>query len=311
MILVVNLNASVDKRYQLSQLALGTVQRADSVENTAGGKGMHVANVAVALGAEVLVTGFLGGMAEPFFVEQLKRRKIREDFVRIVGETRSCLALLTADGMQTEVLEPGPEISSAECTAFQLKFAQLLPKADVVVLSGSLPRGISADFYAKLMRDAENQGHRQKFLLDTSGEALAEGIRARPYFVKPNQDELRALRGQEILTDENAAHEVRHFLQEGITLPVLSLGACGSLAGYGKKIFRITVPKITCKNPVGSGDAYVAGVAVGLSRNLPIKEVLRLGAACGTANAIEEESGFVRQVEVEKLLPQVQVEIIN
>lgn len=311
MILVVNLNASVDKRYQLQNFTLGKVQRADSVENTAGGKGMHVANVAAALGEDVLITGFLGGMAEPFFMEQLKRRKIRENFVRIAGETRSCLALLTADGTQTEVLEPGPEISAEERAAFQSKFAKLLPETDVIVLSGSLPRGVPLDFYAKLMHDAEKQEYKPKFLLDTSGEALAKGIQARPYFVKPNQDEIRALRGLEIRTDEDATREVRHFLQEGISLPVLSLGAHGSLAGYDEKIFRITVPKITCKNPVGSGDAYVAGVAVGLSRNLPIKEILRLGAACGTANAMEEESGFVRQEVVEKLLEQVHVEVIN
>lgn len=309
MILVINLNASVDKRYQLESLTKGTVMRAQSVDNTPGGKGLHVANVATILGEDVLVTGFLGGKSGEFIAEKTREYGIRGDFVPVAGETRSCLAILTPDGAQTEILEPGPEISAGELECFSEKYRQLLPQADVVVASGSVPRGVPDDFYGGLIRAAKDAG--KPFLLDTSGRLLARGVEAAPYFIKPNKDEIQALRGGAAEDEEDILRAVREFLDEGISLAVVSLGAQGSIAGSGGRLYRVTVPVVSCRNPVGSGDSYVAGVAAGLARHLPVEEVLRLGAACGTANAMEEESGFVRRETVESLLPQIRVEKIG
>ncbi len=308
MILVINLNASVDKRYQLEELTKGEVMRAASVDNTPGGKGLHVANVTTILGEDTLATGWLGGKSGEFIAERLTDYGINGDFVSVAGETRSCLAILTADGAQTEILEPGPLVSAAELQAFQQKYTELLERADVVVASGSVPQGVPTDFYGMLIREAKASGKR--FLLDTSGDLLRDGIAAQPYFIKPNKDEIQALRGRSVNTEEEVIREVETFLADGIGLAVVSLGAQGSIAGAGGHIYRVTVPVIDCRNPVGSGDAYVAGVAVGLARNLSIEEVLRLGAACGTANAMEEESGFVRRGVVEELLPQIHIEML-
>ena len=81
-----------------------------------------------------------------------------------------------------------------------------------------------------------------------------------------------------------------------------------SVAGYEGQLYRVTVPKIEALNPVGSGDSYVAGIAVGLSRGLAIEDTLKLAAACGTANALEPESGFVKKTVVEELIARIQVE---
>lgn len=309
MILVLNLNASVDKRYQLASLAKGTVMRAKSVDNTPGGKGLHVANVATILGEEVLVTGFLGGKSGEFIAEKTKEYGILGDFQQIAGETRSCLAILTEDGAQTEILEPGPMIRAEELQAFQEKFTRLLAKADVVVASGSVPRGVTKNFYAELIKETKAAG--KPFLLDTSGELLAEGIQARPAFIKPNKDEIEALYGKKLTSEAEVIEKVKAFLADGIMLAVVSLGKDGAIAGCQGKIYRVTVPSISCKNPVGSGDSYVAGIAVGFSRGLATGEMLRLAAACGTANAMEEESGFVRKSVVEDLLAKIQVTEID
>ena len=97
MILVINLNASVDKRYTLPELTKGKVMRAASVDNTPGGKGLHVANVATILGADCLATGMLGGKSGEFIAEKLEDYGIRQDFVHIAGEKRSCLAIITGE----------------------------------------------------------------------------------------------------------------------------------------------------------------------------------------------------------------------
>lgn len=308
MILVVNLNASLDKRYELVDFAKGKIVRAKSVDNTPGGKGIHVANVDTILGEDTVVTGFLGGKTGEFVASRLYDYGITGDFVDVAGETRSCLAILTEDGAQTEILEPGPEVSPAELKKFRDKYTELLGKADIVVASGSVPRGVPVDFYAFLIEEAHAAG--KKFLLDTSGDLLARGIEARPDFIKPNQDEIEALRGYRLHSEEDLVREIRHFLEEGIEIAAISLGSKGSLVGVRDEIYRVTVPEIACQNPVGSGDSYVAGIAAGLSRKLPIEDTLRLGAACGTANALEAESGFVRKGVVEKLFSAISVEKI-
>ncbi len=308
MILVINLNASVDKRYVLRDIVKGEVMRAASVDNTPGGKGLHVANVATILGEDCVTTGLLGGKSGEFIAEKLKAYGIRQDFVHVAGETRSCLAIITEDGTQTEILEPGPQVTEAEKETFLAKYQELLQQADLVVASGSVPQGIATDFYAGLIREAKAAG--KKFLLDTSGALLAEGIKAQPYFIKPNKDEIQALTGQRVASEAEVMREVQHFLQQGISLAVVSLGAAGSIAGFEGRIYRVTAPRIEAVNPVGSGDSYVAGIAAGLHRGLAIEQVLRLAAACGTANALEAESGFVQKEMVDKLQQQIKVELL-
>lgn len=308
MILVLNLNASVDKRYRMQDLLKGEVMRAQEVDNTPGGKGLHVANVVTILGEDCIATGYLGGKSGEFISDKLDDYGIKQDFVQVSGETRSCLAIITDDGAQTEILEPGPMISGVEQDAFMQKYNELLAQASVVVASGSMPKGLSADFYAQLIALAKEGG--KPFLLDTSGAALVEGMKAKPYFIKPNTDEIRAIKGINVESDEDVIKEVQAFMADGIKLPVVSLGARGSIAGYNNHVYKITVPKIECKNPVGSGDSFVAGIAVGVERGMSVEDMLSLGAACGTANAMEEESGFVQKEVVDELFAQINIEQI-
>lgn len=308
MILVINLNASVDKRYKMKDLIKGEVMRAAEVDNTPGGKGIHVANVATILGEDCIATGYLGGKSGEFISEKLQDYGIKQDFVQVAGETRSCLAIITESGAQTEILEPGPTVTQEEQEAFLAKYQELLSKAAVVAASGSMPKGLPGDFYGQLINLARKAG--KPFLLDTSGEALIQGIKAQPYFVKPNNDEIKVLVGAELRSDEDIVHVLQKFMEDGIKLPVISLGAQGSMAGYNQHVYKITVPKIQCKNPVGSGDSFVAGIAVGIERGMAIEDVLSLGAACGTANAMEDESGFVRKEVVEELFPQIKIQQI-
>lgn len=308
MILLINLNASVDKRYKMKDLIKGEVMRAAEVDNTPGGKGIHVANVATILGEDCIATGYLGGKSGEFISEKLQDYGIKQDFVQVAGETRSCLAIITESGAQTEILEPGPTVTPEEQEAFLAKYQELLSKAAVVAASGNMPKGLPGDFYGQLINLARKAG--KPFLLDTSGEALIQGIKAQPYFVKPNNDEIKVLVGAELRSDEDIVHVLQKFMEDGIKLPVISLGAQGSMAGYNQHVYKITVPKIQCKNPVGSGDSFVAGIAVGIERGMAIEDVLSLGAACGTANAMEDESGFVRKEVVEELFTQIKIQQI-
>lgn len=308
MILVVNLNASVDKRYKISEVTKGSVMRASHVDNTPGGKGIHVANVVTILKEDCIATGFLGGKTGEFIEEKLNEYNIRQDFVKIQGDTRECIAIITDDLTQTEILEPGPEVKISEQDEFIKKYTELIKDSDIIVASGSLPRNIPKDFYGKLIKMANDLG--KKFLLDTSGDLLKEGIKAKPFFIKPNKDEIEALTGRKIESVEDAIAEIKEFHKQGIELVVISLGSNGSVAGYNNKFYKVNVPKVNAVNPVGSGDSYVGGIAVALQRGYNIEDMLKYASACGTANALEEETGFVNKNTVEDLFNQISINTI-
>lgn len=200
MILTVTMNPSVDTRYQLDELIIDDVNRV-TPEKTAGGKGLNVARVLGQLGDDVVATGLLGGHMGAYMAELMDANGINNDFVPIKGETRICLNILHA-GNQTELLESGPTIAPEELDAFTAKFTELAGKADVVTISGSLPRGVEADYYAKITGIAENAG--AKVLLDTSGASLEAALKSevKPELVKPNLTEINGLLGTSFTTDD-------------------------------------------------------------------------------------------------------------
>src|SRR5690554_4246656 len=117
MILTVTLNPSVDMRFVVSEFARGGVYRSREDQQTAGGKGLNVTRVLKQLNAPVLATGLLGGANGDFIRQHLDADDIRHSFVDISGNTRACIAILE-EGVQTEVLGKGPEISENELSSF-------------------------------------------------------------------------------------------------------------------------------------------------------------------------------------------------
>lgn len=114
--------------------------------------------------------------------------------------------------------------------------------------------------------------------------------------------------GRKIESDSDALEEIKRFQEKGIELVVISLGSKGSIAGYKDKFYKVTVPKVKAINPVGSGDSYVAGIAVSLERGYSIEQMLKYASACGTANAMEEETGSVKENIVNELLEKIKIE---
>ena len=203
-------------------------------------------------------------------------------------------------------------VTADELAAFRAKYRELLRGANLVVDSGSIPQGVPKSIYADLIREAHDAGKR--FLLDTSGEALRTAFEAKPDFIKPNQAEVADLTERRAETEEDAQHAICALLDAGLPLACVSLGADGSLLGVAAEtpddppqLYRVKVPHIDCKNPVGSGDSFVGGFAAALASGKSPQEALRLAAACGTANAMEEESGSVTPETVQALLPKIAI----
>lgn len=306
MLLTITLNPSIDRRYSTKGFEKGKIFRTDDFQYTPGGKGINVSKVIKALDEPVVATGFLGGRAGSFIKEKLDEMNITSDFISIKGETRSCIAILSDDGSQTEILEPGPLILQEDMERFVCLYEKLIVDTDLVCASGSLPRGLSLDTYKVLIQLANKQG--KKFILDTSGEALKQGIEAKPYLIKPNREELESLIGKSICSENDIIKAAKSIINKGISIVAVSLGEEGSLVFNDNYMYRVKTPKINAINPVGSGDSMIGGFAVSIKRNYDFEDMLRLAAACGTANAMEEETGKVDINKVNKLMDEIIIE---
>lgn len=309
MILTITLNPSIDRRYNIEDFERGKVYRPTEFQFTPGGKGLNVTRVIRDLGEMVLATGFLGGFSGNYIQRNLDEMQIKNDFLFINGETRSCLNIISRDGIQTEILEPGPLILDEDISKFYCLYDKLLDKYEVICASGSLPRGLDKNTYKSLIQKANEKG--KKFILDTSGEALRLGIDAKPYLIKPNKEELERLVGLVITNENDIIRAVKPILKAECQVVVVSLGEEGALVFYENFIYRVIIPKIKAINPVGSGDSMIAGFAVSLVKNYEFKDMLKFATACGVANAMELETGKVSIDNIKRVISQISVERVN
>ncbi|HEK9980869.1 tagatose-6-phosphate kinase [Streptococcus equi subsp. zooepidemicus] len=308
MILTVTLNPSIDISYPLNRLTLDTVNRVNRTTKTAGGKGLNVTRVLAEAGQSVVATGFIGGKLGDFVIHQLQEQGISNQFFKIKGETRNCIAVLH-EGMQTEILEAGPYIDMDEAEGFLNHMSIIAKQFDVLTFSGSLPKGLAAHYYQDLITMARAYG--SKVVLDCSGAPLKAVLagKDKPTVIKPNLEELEDLIGQPVTLDEERLISLlSQPLFEGIEWIIVSLGAQGAFAKHHNRFYRVTIPKIEVVNPVGSGDATVAGIAWALAEGDDDETLLKKANVLGMLNAQETRTGHVNMAHFDELFDRIQVE---
>ena len=306
MILTVTLNPSIDISYPLEELKLDTVNRVSEVSKTAGGKGLNVTRVLAESGETVGATGFVGGTNGQFIKTHLPR-DVQSFFYDILGDTRNCIAILH-EGNQTEILEAGPEIIRTEALGFLHHFKLLMPTADVIAISGSLPTGLPVDYYASLIEIARESG--RKVVLDSSGKSLEAVLYSpfKPTVIKPNREELSQLLGRDVSADfEDLKEVLKDPLFEGIEWIIVSLGGDGAFAKHEDVFYKVDIPKIEVVNPVGSGDSTVAGISAGLSSGKDDAALLTHAMVLGMLNAQEKMTGHVNMAHYDDLYQQINV----
>jgi 1-phosphofructokinase family hexose kinase len=299
MIVVGGFNTAVDRFLEVDRVDAGTHIRARRSRAAPGGKGLHVALAAATLGEEVTLVGIVDSMHRAWFEAYLKERNVLAQLVEVSHPIRTCVAIKDSEGKTTEILEGGPTLSRTECETLLSRF-RALSVGGIAVLSGSIPRGLRDDTYRTLLRSANDAGSRT--LLDTSGRNLALGIEAPPFLVKINEPE-----GRELSPARDPRALVEALADSGVAVAVVTLGRAGALASWQGRLCRLEAPSGKTLNPVGSGDAFLGGVAAGLSQGLDPEDVLKLGIACGSAHAQSPEDGFFEKGTAKALSDQVRV----
>jgi 1-phosphofructokinase family hexose kinase len=308
-IVTVTLNAAIDRTLTVPNFQLGQRHRASQGLTLAGGKGINVARALKRLDVPVVATGLAGGRTGTRIVEELTAEAILNDFVRIADESRTSTAVVDPTaGTYTEMNEWGPHVEPEELTMLLEKISYLARGADMVVFSGTLPRGVEESFYADAIRDLNRRQVRA--VLDSEGMPLRLGAEAEPFLVTPNQREAEGIVGQEFTDDEDSLLALDRIADMGArnVLITSELVSFGLFREERKRVrLRAVAPAIEPVSAVGSGDVLLAAFLAARLADRPLDEALRAAVAAGAASTLELGAGRFEPREAARLQSSVDV----
>ncbi|HEV8544688.1 MAG TPA: hexose kinase [Candidatus Limnocylindrales bacterium] len=309
-LLFVAANPSIDRLYELDRLVAGEIHRPLSVVAVPGGKGLNATRAAAALGGSVTAVGIVAGRAGDWIVERLALIGIDARMARSSGETRTCVSVLDrSTGAMTEIYEHGEAIDAAAWDALEAIIRAEVERGDLaaVALSGSLPPGAPPEGFARIARSAASGSSAGPIpvIADTYGPALTAVLAERPAMVKLNAAEAGEASGMPVTDPASAAVAAGVLLDAGAGDVVVTLGVAGAVVvGAGERAW-LRPPDIRGAYPVGSGDAFLGGLAVARARGEPIVMAARFGMAAGIANAQLPGAGGLDPNAVESILGQI------
>lgn len=277
-IATVTLNPAIDQTVRVDNFRPNEVNRALAINFDASGKGVNVASFLRDYGHEAVVTGYLGEENSDIFEQFFAAKGIGDCFVRIPGSTRINVKVVDEVNQQTtDINMPGQTPPAEALNTLLQTIEQLAHSCDWFVLSGSLPPHVPTTIYATIVARLKRQ--QKHIILDTSGEALREGIQVGPTIVKPNIEELQQLIGHSLMSETEIQQAAHQLLNEDITLVVVSMGKQGAMLVEQATTLIATPPNITVKKTFGAGDAMVAGLVAAQIQGLSLADCGRLATA--------------------------------
>ncbi len=304
MIYTVTLNPALDKTVQIPSLTLDTVNRITEMRTDPGGKGINVSKVIHKLGGRSTVLALLGGSTGRNIADALEEMGLTCRMTFIPGETRTNLKIVDPVlHTNTDINEPGITVTAAILDSMLEELISMLNSGDIVAISGSLPKGAPQDTYYHWVARCKEAG--AKVFLDADGALLAAGLKAAPYLVKPNNDELSRLTGNKPETEADLIAAGRSLLDQGVSRVVISMGGEGALYITPDEVIRAEGLKVPVGSTVGAGDSVVAALAVAEERGLSLAETVRLSTATGAANVMCSGSQAAELDVIESLIPRV------
>ena len=308
MIYTVTLNPALDRTLYVESLVPGQSTRIRHEARYAGGKGIDVSRALREMGSDSIALGLIGGFDGKELEGRLLLAGVACRFTRIANETRTNIIIQDEpSGAETALLARGPEVQPSELMDF-LDVLEKLPDMSFLIISGSLPPGLTPEVYSRMVTVGNER--RARVVLDTTGDALRQGIHARPAVIKPNRFELAALAGKE-LADVRAVSEYSASLLDRVETVLVSMGADGIVMVTRDRVFHARPPKVTVRSTVGAGDCAVAGFVHGLAAGDSNTDALRRAVATGTAATLNPGTGLCRCTDIDTILPQVTVEEVR
>ncbi|GAA4450095.1 1-phosphofructokinase family hexose kinase [Nibrella saemangeumensis] len=302
MIVTLTLNPTVDTSTTIDRIAADHKLRCASPRYDAGGGGINVSKAIRRLDGESLALFTSGGAMGLMLQELVEKEGIEHQIIGIEGLTRENFIITeTSTNHQFRFGMPGPTLTHAEAEACLAALENLPAKPDYIVASGSLPPGISEDFYAIVARQAKKLNAR--FILDTSGEPLRAAANEGVFLLKPNLGELSRMAGVETLEMSDVDDAAMEIINRGdCEVVVVSLGPGGAMLVTRDSYEHVHTPTVRKQSTVGAGDSMVGGMVYALSQGQSFSEMVRLGVACGTAATMNPGTELFKKPDVDRLL---------
>lgn len=306
MIYTVTLNPALDRAITVERLLHDDTTRVVSEKHYAAGKGIDVSRVLTELDGQSVALGLVGGYDGLQLEGLLINAGVMISFTRISGETRTNI-LLREEGQNRQYIisASGPEISPTEIADFYRGILEL-HDMDYLVMSGSLPRGVTHNLYGQLIVAAREKS--AFTLLDADGRAMRESIEYQPSCIKPNVHELARLVGRDLPTENDILTACDELHQKGIFCVLVSRGKEGLILSASGTRLKAVAPPVDVGSTVGAGDSVVAGFVWAHSQHRSLEDCVRLACAAGTATAMTPGTELCHHPMVEEILPQVVIE---
>jgi len=305
-ITVLCLNPAIDRTVEVAEFAPCATNRIFAEHSVGAGKGVNVAAAARRLGMEAACVGLLPRRGGRLVLDRLARQGVEASFVPTPGSVRVNLKIRDRSGAVTELNEPGEPVGKRYLARARAEALRLASASEYLVLTGSLPSGCPPDFYAKLMAGVPSTC---RCVLDASGEALAVGLGARPFLIKPNRQELETACGKALNTLQDARAAALSLIEAGARRVAVSLAGEGALLTDGNRVLYAPGLTVPVRSTTGAGDAMVAGMIAGFGEGDDLQCALRCGMASAAASIVSGNmtpqpgtyERFLRAVRVRRL----------
>ncbi len=296
MIYTVTLNPAIDYVLQIDSLTVGQIHKTDRAEMHLGGKGINVSKILGELHIPSVALGFTAGFTGEAIEYGVKSEWVTPRFTRLANGV-SRINVKLRSGRETDINCVGPEVTEVDFKCFYDTLNEL-KGGDILVLSGSVPKGAPIDTYGEIMAKCSGKG--VKFIVDAEGEQLLNALPHKPFLIKPNSEELSGLFGQ-LKDEQDIILRAEKLQQKGAENVLVSLGADGALLlDNNGKVHRIKAALGKAVNTVGAGDSMLAGFIAGYLEKHDFDYALKLGTASGGATAFS--SGLADREHILKTL---------
>ena len=298
-IMTITVNPSVDIVWEIEEMLPHRKLRSTRGMIFPGGGGINVSRCISMLGGQSWALITRGGLTGTILTELLDEMGLSRRVVKIAGHTRlSGIVYERSTGQEYRVTPPGPTLTESEWHACLDLVSEM--QTEYVVATGSLPRGVPPDFYARVAAATKERGG--KLILDTSGRALHEALNEGVYLVKPSQRELENLLGQKAYSHEEQEELAMQLVEEGkAEFVALTLGEDGALLVWKDGKLRLPSPKVEVKSAVGAGDTFVGALTQGLAEGRTPEDAFTLAVAAGAASVMQPGTEMCQLEDVERL----------
>jgi tagatose 6-phosphate kinase len=304
MILVICANPAIDTYIHFDVFSPGRSNRVAKEFKYPGGKGVHVALALRELEEKVILLAFWGDGNGKWIRKKCKEVGIKCIGPKIKEQNRICYSFKTNDSFnETEIFGRGPEINSRTCDKFISEFTDILPKIEIISVSGSLPPGCPPDFYQNLLRIATEAG--KPMFIDFIGEPFKLAVNEHCEGIHLNYNEFREF------YSAKDPEEAARILSTKSKYAAITNGKDGLFLACEGTLIHAYLHLDKIHSSVGSGDNLLAGLVAAHRRRYSLPEMARLGVACGAAKCVNDEMGLIHINDVIEFLPHVNIKTIE